>query len=221
MKPAERDRSRRVATAVALTSAGVAMAAAAGPVTGQGGATVGGVVGALVLVALACAVWPWDWSDLERRHRELEAAWQEARVDAGDEVPWDRYAPWADPLEGSVEIALIRCGPAIPRAGGAPSPFTREVLEVVDAEEVERAATAIIEARVLAADRELAAQRRHSDDELSAEQREHEQALQAIDRAAAADLAAREAAMRREFAAEQDAERRAQAEALARALRQP
>ena len=212
-------RSAGYGTALALLPFAVALAAR-GSVTAEG-AAVGGVVGALVLLAVIGAVWPSEPSELELRHRELEAAWRSVRVDADEEVPWDRYAAWADPRGASVEISLIRCRPAARRAGGAPSPFTREVLQCIDGEEVERAASAMEKARALAAERELAARQRLVDEELRAEQRSHDRTMKAIDDAAAADLKSREAAVEREFHAQQEVERRAQAEALAKALRRP
>ncbi len=74
-----------------LTAFAVALPIEAQPLTGDPGATIGGLVGAIVLFTLAVAVWPQPWSSDEARHHELDAIWREARADADQEVGWTRF----------------------------------------------------------------------------------------------------------------------------------
>lgn len=165
------------------------------------------------------AVWPYDWSAAEGRHRELEAIWRELRGDADASVPWERYAAWAEPAGSQVKLSLITCGP---RAGGpppSPSPYSLQVVRRLSAEDQEAAAEAMEELRAEAWRRELEARRRHEQDQVDAEQAAHDMTMQEIDERAAAEVAARDEELRRELAAQEEAEQKAQAEALARALR--
>src|SRR3954454_11945112 len=100
-------RNRRVAAATLLL-AGVLAVLAAEPVTGEPGATVGAIVGALLLTALAVAVWPYAWSEAEATRRRLESIWPELRRAAARRVEWDRYAAWAEAREGSIRLILLR-----------------------------------------------------------------------------------------------------------------
>jgi hypothetical protein len=207
-----RDRRRRIARALVLVALAVAapFVAAADP-----GATIGAVVASLLLCALAVAVWPYRWSAAEERHRELEAIWRELRTDADTSVPWERLAAWAQAAGDEVELVIITCAPGEPRAYG------RHVVRRVGGDDVAAAAEAMEELRADAAQRELDAQRRHEQGELEAQWRAEERALHDVDKAAAIELRAREEQLKRELAEQDAAERRAQAEAVARALRRP
>ncbi len=214
-----RERSLRIAVAVALGALAAIGPFVAGPVTGGAGAVVGAIVAALLLTGLAVAVWPYDWSAAEGRHRELEAIWRELRGDADAFVPWERYTAWAEPAGSQVKLSLITCGP---RAGGpppSPSPYSLQVVRRLSAEDQEAAAEAMEELRAEARRRELEARRRHEQDQVDAEQAAHDMTMQEIDERAAADVAAREEELRRELAAQEEAEQKSQAEAVARALR--
>src|SRR4051794_3980924 len=90
------ERGSRVAAAIALAMAAATAPFIAAPATGSAGATVGGVLLAFVFACLAMAVWPWTWSAGEERHRWLEALWYELGSDAAEQVPWERYAAWAE-----------------------------------------------------------------------------------------------------------------------------
>src|SRR5215204_5443929 len=91
------ERTRRTVVAVTLSLAAVALPLSAAPLTGDPGASVGGVVGGVLCAALAVALWPQPWSAAERRHRELDAIWRTLRPHDGDGVPWARFAAWALP----------------------------------------------------------------------------------------------------------------------------
>lgn len=215
-----RERAVRLTSALAVVALAVAVPLFAEPLLGEPGATVGAVVGALLLLGLAVAVWPYDWSSEERRHRRLAAIWHELRSDADLPAQWDRYAVWAEPTQGAVELALIRCRPATDR-GSSASPYSREVVRLVDAEDVSAAAEAMEELRALAAERELKARERFEQAQADAERRTREAMLAQVDKAAATEIESREEQMRRELAREEAAEKQAQAEAVARALRKP
>jgi hypothetical protein len=215
----ERERgeaARRTAAGVALVAVALVAPFAAAPVTGDGGATVGAVVGSLLLLGCAVAVWPWEWSAQERRHHELMAIWSEARGVEGEPVPWDRYAAWAD-AEGERIVLWLLC-----RRGSAsdhPTPVSMEEVRRIDAEDMAEAAGAMEGLREDAAAREAKARERHLEGISAAERRAHEEALRRVEAAADERERRAEEAMRRELAEEEAAERRAQAEAVARALR--
>ena len=199
---------------------GVAGVFAAEPLTGQAGATVGAVVGALLLLALAAAVWPWEWTKAESTHRELESIWHELRTDAAQRVEWDRYAAWAD--------AKAEQRGAQPGALRARTPATRRRPQP-------------LQPRPPPADRRRGHRRRRPPPWKRCEPRpptsnltpsaattsgrstpsdnEHQSRLDAIERDAEAAIQAGEQQARRELAAQEAAERRAQADAVARALR--
>src|SRR4051794_33686723 len=68
----------------------------AAPLVGDPGATYAAVVASMLFIGAAVARWPWAWTADERRHHELAAIWGQARADADEVTPWDRYAAWAD-----------------------------------------------------------------------------------------------------------------------------
>ena len=105
-------------------------------------------------------------------------------------MPWERYAAWAEPDEGSVELSRIACAPAAERIAGAPSPYSLQVLRRLDADDVAAAAEAMEELRAEASELELRAQQRHEDEGEQAERLAQEQVLREIDEAAAAELKA-------------------------------
>jgi flagellar biosynthesis GTPase FlhF len=211
----------RIGGSVALAALGVALVASAEPITGAAGATVGAVVGALLLCGLGVALWPWRWSPAEHQHRQLSSIWDEVRADAREQVPWARYAAWAEAGSESVHLQLLRSAPGQPRAGGAPSPFSRTLVRRVDAEDVEAAAEAMEALRAEASELERQAQERRMRDQVESERRQHEARLAEIERATASAIKAGEEQARRELAEQQAADRRAQADAVAQALRRP
>src|SRR3954468_17225061 len=86
----------RTAAAAGLIGAAVTLPVAAAPLTGDPGASVGGVLGGLLLLVMAALTSPWQWSREEREYHELDSIWREVRPDADREVPWDRFAAWAE-----------------------------------------------------------------------------------------------------------------------------
>ncbi len=136
-------------------------------------------------------------------------------------VGWERYAAWAESAGKQVELALIRCGPRAGEAAPAASPYSRQVVSQIDGDDVEAAAEAMEALRAEASKWEAEATARYEREQVEAEQAAHEMMLQEIEDTAAADIAAGEAQTRRELAAQEEAEQKAQAEALARALRSP
>ena len=214
-----RDRDPRIGAALVLAALAIAAPMAAAGIVGDSGAMVGVIVAALLLVAFAVAVWPYQWKAEQLKHHELEAIWREVRSDADRLVPWERYAAWAEPREGSVELALLSCGPAIERLAGAPSQYGRQVVRRLDADDVGGAVEAMDELRSEAAELELRAQQRHVDEREEIERTGQERVLSEIDEAAAAQLEAEEKRLERELAREEAAERQAQAEAVAKAVR--
>lgn len=215
-----RERRRRVRAGLLLGALAAVAAFTAAPVTGGPGATVGGVVAATILCLLAFANWPSQWSDTERAHHELAWIWRQARADAGDEqVAWERYAAWAEPVGEEVELHLICCEPIAERVADAPSPFSRLIVRRLNAEDIEAAAEAMQQLRDETAERERQARERHELDRVQAQSRDYDEQLSTIDAQAAAELAAREQQLRREFAEQEATERRMQAEAIARAIR--
>src|SRR6478735_10910769 len=212
----QRQRSLAALTLAVIGALGVFTAE---PITGQAGATVGAVVGALLLVALGAAIWPSPWTEAETTHRELESIWHELRSDAAQRVDWDRYAAWADAEADTVQLSLLRCAPAHPQLAGAPSPYSRARRQRIDAEDITQATAAMEALRARASDLELQAERRHQQRQVDAEHRQHQSRLDAIERDAEATIQAGEQQARRELAEQEAAERRAQADAVARALR--
>lgn len=212
------ERSQRGTRTVAGVLLGGAAAVApflAAPLTGEPGATVGAVVGALLLAGCAAAVWPWAWSTQERRHHELTVIWAQARGDTDTSVPWDRYAAWAGADGHHVELVLLRL------AGTTedPSPLSTEVVRRLDPDDVAGAASAMEQLRERATAMETSAREQHVEALSAAERRAHEEALRHVDAAADEHHRQAEKQMRGELAAEEAAERRAQAAAVARALR--
>lgn len=216
-----RDRSLRLAAGLGLGALALVAPFVAEPLTGDSGAVVGAVVAALLLLGLATAVWPYEWSAEERHHRRLEAIWREVRSDADEAVPWERYAAWAESAGRQVRLTLIRCGPRSGEAAHEPSPYSRQVVRRMDGEDVEAGAEAMEALRAEAAKREAEERERYEHEQAEAERAAHEMTLQEIEDTAAADIAAGEEQVRREMAAQEESEQRAQAEALARALRRP
>jgi hypothetical protein len=211
----------RIGGSVSLTLLGVALVVWAEPLTGDAGATVGAVVAALCLLGLAAAVWPWRWSPAEYEHNQLNSIWRELRADADENVPWERYAAWAEAGPDSVQLQLLRYAPARPRAGGAPSPFSRSLVRHVDPDDVAGAAEAMEALRAEASKLERQAQDRITQDQLESERRRHEERLAEIEQATARAVQAGEEQARRELAEQEAADRRVQADAVARALRRP
>jgi len=117
-----RDRRRRHARALLVVLAVPPCVLLPGALTGDPGATVGAVVGGLVLLALAMAVWPTPWGAGERRHRRLEACWRSGRADGDDEVPWVRCLAWVEADDTDVVLSLIE------RVTARPSGFEERTL---------------------------------------------------------------------------------------------
>ena len=209
----------RTLATLALGVCGIAAAVSGEALTGDPGANVGGVLFGILFFALAWASAPWEWSEREQRHHELESIWREVRSDADGQVPWPRFAAWAEPDDQVVRLQLVRCAPTSARVAGAPSPFSRRSVGRLDPDDADAAAAEMERLRERAAGDELAARERHRAGLAQAEERRHVERMAAIDRAAAEEAAAREEAMRQELAAQEAAERRAQADAVARAIR--
>ncbi|MDQ3678055.1 MAG: hypothetical protein M3401_14880 [Actinomycetota bacterium] len=209
-----RQRRTRRAVGVLLGAAAAVSPFIAAPLTGDG-ATVGAVLGALLLAGCAAAVWPWSWSPQERRHHELTAIWAEARGDPDTSVPWDRYAAWADADGDHVELVLVR----LAGTTDDPSPLSAEVVRRLDPDDVAGAASAMEQLRERATAMETRAREQYLEALTAAERRAHEEALRDVDAAADEHRRQAEEQMRRELAAQEAAERRAQAAAVARALR--
>jgi len=215
-----RERRRRLRAGLFLATLAVVVPFSAQPLTGSPGATVGAVAAAIVLCMLAVAVWPYEWSKPERAHHELAWIWRAARGGGDDEpVAWERYVVWAEPRGEHVELQLICRAPAADGSATSPSPFSRSIVRRFDADDMEAAAEAMEQLRDEAAERERRSRERHERADVAAADRAHDEKLNQIEREAVAELAAREQQLRREFAEQEAAERRAQAEAVARALR--
>src|SRR4051794_3003847 len=122
---ARRQRSARVVGALALSALAGLGPLLAGTV-GDGAPSFGAVLASLLLVGCGVAVWPWTWSEAERQHHTMVAIWAQARPTASPDVPWTRYAAWANATDDHVELVLItRVGSADDAA--APSPFAMTV----------------------------------------------------------------------------------------------
>jgi hypothetical protein len=210
-----RQRAGRTALASILGGFAVVAPFVAAPLTGDPGATVGAVVGSLLLAGCAVAVWPWAWSAQEREHHELMAIWSQARTDAQTRVPWDRHVAWAR-ADGERVALLLLCWAA---SSDDPSPLSVECVRHVDADDVPGAAAAMEELREQVAQMEPRARDAHLLALSIAERRAYDDALRRVDATAEADQRRAEEQMRREVADEDAAERRAQASAVARALR--
>jgi hypothetical protein len=91
----------------------------------------------------------------------------------------------------------------------------------VDPDDVAAAAEAMETLRAQASERERRARERHIDEQLEAERRPQEARLAEIDRELEQVVKAGEYEARRERAEQEAADRRAQADAVARALRRP
>jgi hypothetical protein len=210
-------RQRTARTAIAL---GLFALAGVGPVVAAPDATIGAIVASLFLVGCGVAVWPWTWSDAEREHHTAAAIWAQARPTAIGEEPWTRYAAWANADNGDVDLVLIsRAGAADPHR--APSPYAMTVKRRLDPDAVGDAAVAMEALRDEAGELEARAHEAHIEAVAAAARKPYDDALRAVEEAADAHQRHAEAVMRHELAKEQAAERRAQADAVARALRRP
>lgn len=210
------DRRRRTVASAALLAGAVALLALVVPFPG---ALVGAVAGAIALSALAYAAGPYEWGVAERRHHELDAIWHELRADADKTCDHDRYAAWANSKGQTVELAMIKRLPDLPREKGPLSPYRLERGDAFDADSLADAAEAMEALRAEAERREEKARtalerRRHKEADHA-----YESGLKAVDREAAEYAERRAAELARQDAAREAAERKAQAEALARALR--
>src|SRR4051794_28762655 len=215
-----RQRTGRVLGAVTLVMLAAVGPIVAAPVVGDQGATYAAVLASALFIGSAAALWPWAWTAAERCHHELAAIWAQARADANETTPWDRYAAWADANGEHVELVLItKTGSAA--AEPAPSPFSRRRIKQVDAEAIVEATAAMDALRDEAGEFEAEARERYLDAEAAADRKPYEDALREVDESAAAEQRQAEAKMLRELAEQEAAERRAQASAVARALRRP
>jgi hypothetical protein len=215
-----RQRAGRIIAALILIALALGGPFAAGPLTGSPGATFGAIVAAVLFAGSAVLIWPWSWSEAEREHHTNAAIWDRARPGTEAETAWDRYAPWARADAVRVRLVLIR------RAGteaddAVPSPFSLEVYETFDADAVLEATEAMERLRAEAARREADARDRHERELAAAARKPYDDALREVDENAADEQRRAEAEMRRELAEQESAERRAQAAAVARALRRP
>jgi len=204
-----------------LLGLAVALPAGAQPLTGSPGATVGGIVGAIMLVTLGVAVWPQPWSSQEERHHECDTIWHEVRGDAEVEVGWTRFAAWVTADGDSLRLQLLRREPSAQRVRGAPSPYSFEQVRSIPAEDIALAAEAMEQLRADAQSREESSRQQMAENLDRAERLALKRTLRGIDDASEAEISRREEALREEVAAQESAERRAQAEAVARSLRRP
>ena len=225
---ADVDRRRRHERALRTTAAVTAgaLAAVAPPVAatslGEGG-TVGAVMGAVVLLACAIVVWRQPWSRAEADHLRLAAIWRQARPEADDDVPWDRFAAWAQADGERVALLIVGCrGTAAGTTpSDPPSPYSQRLHEHVDGGDPAAATEAMERLREHVRHLEAQARADHAASLAAAERRRHDEALHRLDVDADAELRRREAEMRREIEAGDAAERRSEADAVARALRRP
>lgn len=214
-----RERASRTILALSLVAGAVGLPFVAAPLTGGPGATVGAIAAAVRLAGCAVAGWPWQWSQAEREHHTNAAIWTQARPAAPDESPWKRYGAWARADGERVELALITR--AASDATALPSPFTVTVRETFDGDAILEATEAMERLRTEAAELETHARRQHEQALATAQRKPYDDALRALDQAAGEEQRRAEAEMRRKLAEEEEAERRAQATAVARALRRP
>ena len=158
---------------------------------------------------------PAPWTPAERRHRRLEAIWRSLRSDLDADVPWARHVAWAEPDGEHVVLSLVTRHP------GEPARYDERTAQRLDPEDVEAVAEAMEALREEAAEREAQAREAWHAQAAEADRLRHAQALRAIDAAGRAELDRRDAQLRREVAEQERAERRAQARAVAEALRRP
>lgn len=203
---------------VVLGLAALMLPFAVDDVVGTPGSVLGAVVLSGLCVGLAVAVAPWAWSSEEHDQHRLEAIWSETRADAAERVPWERHAAWALAGDDHVVLLELTCAPC---TDTTPRRLRQRHAKRFDAEAIADAAGAMAALRQELDERELAARQAHLDGRLRAEQHADDAALAAMESAAARAQHESEAHMRREVAAENAAERRAQAAALAEALRRP
>ena len=209
-------RARRTLAGLLLAAVAVAGPFAAAPLTGAPGATIGAIVASVLCAGCAVVVWPWNWSAAEREHHRLAAVWAQARPDTEAATPWERHAAWAQERGGAVDVLLVtRAGSAEP----SPSPYRAAVVETFAAEAVLEATAAMERVRGEAAEREARAHERHLEAVAAVTCKPYDDALRRVDDDAAAAQRHAEAQMRDELAREEAAERRAEAAAVARALR--
>jgi hypothetical protein len=206
-----RERATRIAKALGLFALAVLGPWLTGPVPGEP-ATVGAVLASLLFLGGGAAIWPWTWSDAEHTHHTAAAIWVQIRPTAGDDTAWTRYGAWA--IAGNQHLALV----LVSRRGTADeavaaSPFTLTVKRHLDPDAVDEAADAMEALRQEAAELETRAYERHRDTV------KPDDAVRALDPAADDHQRRAEVQMLREVAAEEAGERRAQASAVARALR--
>ena len=183
--------------------------------------TVGAVVGALLLTALAVAVWP---SSVDRARvdpsRAREHLARSSRSDAARAVAWDATPPGPRPEPTRVQLMLVRCAPACRRLAGAPSPYSRELRQ----RHRRRGHHAVQPPRwKRCAPRPPSSNSRPSgataEDGSTLRNNRAGTRLDATDRAPRAVSEAAEAQARSDLAEQRADERRAQADAVARALR--
>jgi hypothetical protein len=197
----------------------MALPLTAGPLTGSPGATVGAAVAALLALTVAVAIWPAEWAPEEFEHRRLDSIWRELRSDADRFVPWERYAAWAESANGSVVIGLLQLIPVDTLVADAPSPYRWSERQRLAADDIAAAAEVMEALRNEASELELTTERLWREAQEEAELRAHEERLAGIDREAQAHAEDRDAAIRREMDQQEAADKRAEAEAVARALR--
>jgi hypothetical protein len=217
-REARRRREGRWLLALGLLGAAAAVPSLAHALTGRAGSVVGALILSGLLVGLAVAAWPWTWSAQELEHQRLEAIWAQTRSDAAAAVPWERCAAWAIAEGEQVQLVRLTCAPC---TDPAPRRLRSEVMRRVDAAAIADAAEAMEELRRACEERELAARQAVADARLHGERAADDAALAAVDAAAAEMQRLAEEQMRREVQAQDAAERRAQAVALAEALRRP
>ena len=214
-----RDRTRRVAAALALFALAGVGPLVSWPVFGDATATVGTIVASVLFLGGGVALWPWAWSESERKHHAAAAVWFHIRPTTAGATPWTRYAAWATAREDRVELLLIsRRGTAEEATAG--SPFTLTVRRRLDPDAVEDAAVAMEALRDEAVELEARAHERHLA-ALAAAGRRPDDAQHTAEETADDHRRRLEAQIRHEVAEEAAAERRAQAAAVARALRRP
>src|SRR4051812_7995965 len=205
-----RDRTARVAKALGLFALAGLGPWLAGAVPGDP-ATVGAVLASLLLLGGGAAIWPWTWSEAERQHHTGAAIWSQIRPTAGEDAPWTRYGAWAIADGQHVELVLVsRRGTA--EEAVAASLFTLTAKRRLDPDELDDAADAMEALRQEAAELETRAYERHRDTVKPDD-------AAALDPATDDHQRRAEVQMLREVAAEETGERRAQASAVARALR--
>lgn len=197
---------------------GGALAVAPPSIAPTEGAVVGGLTALALCWALARAAWPVAPSPEELTHRELERIWHQVRPVFEADPPWSLWVAWATPAGDAVELSLLERRPASGRVvGGAPSPYVCHAVTRVDPEDVEGAAEAMEQLRADAVEREERGRQAFRARNREVEDRAHRDALEEIEQRTRAYADAQETKLKAEIAAE----RAAQAEAVARAIREP